>query len=352
MIEGMSESGFADHGFFSSADIAESVKNFSSGTGCRNFHTEIGYIGVLDLSLGAAFFTVALCITSVGVLMTECGGSFLGLFQTAVLAFLRKNLSIGAVCGGLGFPITETVYILAHGTASVTYSITAIVIDVVADLSYLAAFITVGIASVIVFVRLCIPKCSAKVTVGIAGVRVLAIGGSGVFSAANVTGEIAGIRVNVCLRDSECPANVTILVTIVCVYMYGNSQSTAELAACIAIVDINVFRSFASLFTNITFSITGAVIHVGRSFFANLAADRALFSASACICMLDRCAGLAAEVAVKIVAVIIGVLGQRLAHFKITIITDRIAVRAVRMAIGTEAARKRKEHQNDSQCAK
>ena len=326
MIVIMAESGFADLGFFSTADIAESVENFSSGTRYRNFNTEIGCVGVRDLSLEAAFCTVTLCITSVGVFMAKSGSAFLGFFYTAVLAFLCKNLGIEAVSGGFGFPIAEAVYILTNGTASVTYSITTVIIDVVADLSYLAANITVGIASVIVFVRRCIPKRSATVTVGITCVRILTIGGSGVLSTANVTGEIASVRVNVCLRDSEFSANVAILITIVCVYMYGGSQSTAELAARIAIVDINVLRSLAGFFTNVTFCIAGAVKHMGRSFFADLVAGRAFCGACACIGMLDRFAGLATKVTVEIGTAVVGVLNQGLAHFYITIITNCITV--------------------------
>ena len=345
----VTESGSAVLYVLCAANVAESVKDLSGGTGNANLDRVISHVGVGDLSLVAALCTVALRVAGIGEVMADRSRTFLGLGLAAVRTVSGKDLCVLAVGGGGGLPIAECVYVLANGAAGVTFSITAIVINVIVYRSLYAADVTVGIACVVVDVRLCVSERAAKVTVSVAGEGVNAIRGSGVLRAADVAGKVTGIGVNVRIRDPERAADVTVLVAAVGVNVLGYSQRATELAVCIAIVGVNVVGSLAGLLTNVTFAVTGRVEYVSRSLSARLAAYGAFGGAGTYVGVRNRLAGLAANVTVDVCAAVVGMIGLALAHLHVTFVTDRIAGTVINV-VGAEASRKREEHQHNGQC--
>ena len=350
MIKVVSENRLSGSLVFIAANVAESVKNFSRGAGCRHQSNEF-----IDVSVRSFSLVVALCAVTSGVAIvienvTECSGAVNRFLKTAERTRSCNYLCGIAICRSLGFPIGEVMNVFANGFTVVTIGIAGVVVNVIGNNAGCATNVTIGIASVIVHVVLCNSQLAANVAIGIASGGILVVGNHSELTA-NVAGGVASVGVHVSSRDSGSGTNVTSLVASVGVHVVGYSESTAEVTVGIAIVAVNVLGSLSCFAAGVTIGVAGAIVDVRLEIRALSAADITFYSASALVGVCNGCSYFAADVTLGVAAVGKGVLGFGLAGYAVTIVTGRIARTGVHMVFA-EAACKCKQHQHQGQCAK
>ena len=350
MIKVVSENRLSGSLVFIAANVAESVKNFSRGAGCRHQSNEF-----IDVSVRSFSLVVALCAVTSGVAIvienvTECSGTVNRFLKTAERTRSCNYLCGIAICRSLGFPIGEVMNVFTNGFTVVTIGIAGVVVNVIGNNAGRAANVTIGIASVIVHVILCNSQLAANVAIGIASGGILVVGNHSELTA-NVAGGVASVGVYVSSRNSGSGTNVTSLVASVGVHVVGYSESTAEVTVGIAIVAVNVLGSLSCFAAGVTIGVAGAIVDVRLEIRALSTADITFYSASALVSVCNGCSYLAADVTLGVAAVGKGVLGFGLAGYAVTIVTGRIARTGVHMVFA-EAACKRKQHQHQGQCAK
>ena len=349
MVEVVVQRALAGDNVFIAADVAESVELFSGGTSSRELSLIVFGVAVRDSSLVVALRTVAGNVAIVIEDMAESRFALAGFFLTAETAISCFYFCAFAGSRRLNSPIGKVVNVGTNSLTGVTFCIASIVINVVGNNTGSAANVTIAVACMIVGVSSSNSQLAANVTVCIANGRVNVVGNHSQL-AANVASGVASVGVGVRLGNSGSAANVTGLITRIGISVIGNSERAAEVTVDVAIVVVNVIGSSSFFAANVTVSIAGAIVHMRRNIFANVVTSFALCGASALEGVLGSFSYLAANVAIGVSAVCVGVIALGYAGYEIALVTGGVTGTGIHMVF-TEAARKCEEHQHQGQCA-
>ena len=273
VFKGVAESRFADLRFFCAANVTETVQNFSSGTGSRQFNAVFSRVGVRNFSGEITLRTVAgdiaLVVEYVSKRFTN-GSGFRFAAQAAEFGFDCRGF---AGCFRGYNPIGKIMYVLTGSSAVVADCITRIVVRVFKNGSYSTAHVTIRITCVIISMRFCNSGLAANITVGIADGGVNVVGSNSQF-AANVTSGVASVGVYVIIGETNRAANVTSFVAGVRVNVLYVSRFAANIAITVAICRISVVFGSSRRAAGVTFGVTVAGVGVfkrGARCFANVA---------------------------------------------------------------------------------
>ena len=349
MVEVVVQRALTGDNVFVAADVAESVKLFSGGTSSRELSLIVFGVAVRDGSLVVALRTVAGNVAIVIEDMAESRFALAGFFLTTETAISCFYFCAVAGSRRLNSPSGKVVNVGTNSLTGVTFCIASIVINVVSNNTGSAANVTIAVACMIVGVSSSNSQLAANVTVCIANGRVNVVGNHSQL-AANVTSGVASVGVGVRLGNSGSAANVTGLITSIGISVIGNSERAAEVTVDVAIVVVNVIGSSSFFAANVTVGIAGAIVHMRRNIFANVVTSFALCGASALEGVVGSFSYLAANVAIGVSAVCVGVIALGYAGYEIALVTGGVTGTGIHMVF-TEAARKCEEHQHQGQCA-
>lgn len=300
VLECMTECGLAGRGFFSAANIAETMQYLRRCAGCSKLCFKFGDIRVGCFSGIIAFCAVAGNVACVVEYVSKCLADLSGLFSAANGTISDLNTGILAIGRSLAEPSAEIVNVLTNRSAVVANCITCIIVLVIVDGSGCAADVAITVAGVIIGVGLGNSEFAADVTVRIA-LRGVDVVGSHSELTANVAGGVTCVGVLVRFGNSQFAADVAGFVAGVGVNVCGSSFCAAGITGCVTIRGINMLVGLSGCAAGVAFAVTGAVILVRECF-----------------------AGGAANIAGSVGAICEGVLCLRCARAVLTVVASGI----------------------------